>query len=270
MNKVKVLIVEDEVLISEYLSRHLNNAGIKVTEIVDSGEKALISVHNNVPDIVIMDIELAGKLDGIQTTKQIYKTNILPVIYLTKLSDKATFKKAKLTNPASYLSKPFNQFDIINAIELALYNSSCVQEKKDTKQSRSDNPIYLVNNMIFVKDSKNLFIKVAIKDIVFIKAEGSYSSIKTIDDLLMTSYTLKAINDKIQHPELIRIHRSFMVNVNRIVTIIGKKSVILNVENLEKPDNSLGESNTKKQELQIEIPIGEDFRESFYNKLKVI
>ena len=154
MGKIKVLIVENEVIISEYLASHLKNSGYQITDIVESGEHALQSIEKNLPDIVIMDIELEGELDGIQTTEEINKILKLPVIYLTKLSDKPTFKRALQTYPASYLVKPFNEVDLMNTIELTLFNASCAEKKNDIKNDIPDNPIYALSNKVFIKNSK--------------------------------------------------------------------------------------------------------------------
>ena len=109
MEPAKILIVEDEFIIAEKLSADLSDIGYDITEVVSSGENAISSVTENPPDLIIMDINIDGELDGIQTAKKILSLMAIPVIYLTGLTDQSVFQKARLTRPAGYLSKPYNQ-----------------------------------------------------------------------------------------------------------------------------------------------------------------
>ena len=267
MSKIKVLIVEDEAIISEYLARHLEKSGYQITGIVESGKHALQSIEKNLPDIVIMDIELEGEVDGIQTTEEINKNLKLPVIYLTKLTDKPTFKRALQTYPASYLVKPFNEVDLVNTIEITLFNASCIENINNVPNDTSDNPFFSLENRVFIKNSKNHLIKVEINDINYIEGDGSYSKIYTKSGNHNSSYSLKVVLEKISHPDLIRIHRSYIINLNKIVTVIGKKKVIINLKDTK--DFTI-DSNQNPQEPTKNISIGEEYKDNFFKMLKRI
>jgi CheY-like chemotaxis protein len=90
----------------------LSNLGYEVTGILPRGEEAIVHVDENKPDIVLLDINLKGKFDGIETALQIHKLANIPIIYLTANSDEATFNRAKVTKPYAFISKPYKQPDL--------------------------------------------------------------------------------------------------------------------------------------------------------------
>jgi two-component system, cell cycle sensor histidine kinase and response regulator CckA len=116
----RIFVVEDEAIISEDISQTLQQLGYGIAGTSESGVHALLEVERTRPDLVLMDIQLAGRLDGIQTTAAIRKRWSIPVIYLTSHSDEATLARAKETGPHGYLLKPFNERDLRTAIEVAL------------------------------------------------------------------------------------------------------------------------------------------------------
>lgn len=116
----RIFVVEDEVIISEDIAQTLQQLGYTIAGTSESGVHALLEVERTQPDLVLMDIQLAGRLDGIQTTAAIRKRWSIPVIYLTSHSDEATLARAKETGPHGYLLKPFNERDLRTAIEVAL------------------------------------------------------------------------------------------------------------------------------------------------------
>jgi signal transduction histidine kinase/DNA-binding NarL/FixJ family response regulator len=126
--KIKILVVEDETLIGLDIKESLITLGYDVPNIAISGEGALDAVQKERPDIVLMDIYLAGSLDGIQTAKIIRDRDNIPIIYLTAYSDTDTLKKARETTPYGYLLKPFDGQQAKASIEMAL-GKHAVEEK---------------------------------------------------------------------------------------------------------------------------------------------
>ena len=116
----KILIVEDEMLIGAKISMQLTILGYEVTGILPRGEEALLHVEDNKPDIILLDVNLKGKLDGIETAERLQLRHSIPVIYLTANGDAATFNRAKHTKPAAFISKPYKQLDLQRAIELTI------------------------------------------------------------------------------------------------------------------------------------------------------
>ena len=116
-----VLIVDDDENMAETLSEALQQLDYNVAGAVTNGADAIVCVQNNVPDIILMDIELLGDMDGVQTSKEILLISEVPVIYLTGWTDDKTLDKVKKTNPFGYIVKPFEIIELKVAIELALY-----------------------------------------------------------------------------------------------------------------------------------------------------
>ena len=117
---IKILVVEDEMIIGAKISMQLTSLGYEVTGILPRGEEAILHVQENKPDIVLLDINLKGQLDGIATAFRIQQLADIPIIYLTANSDEATFNKAKASKPYAFISKPFKQLDLQRAIELTI------------------------------------------------------------------------------------------------------------------------------------------------------
>ncbi|MGD1804684.1 putative bifunctional diguanylate cyclase/phosphodiesterase [Dapis sp. BLCC M126] len=116
----KILVVEDELIAAENISRNLKKLGYEVIGIVDSGEEAIQAATNNHPNLVLMDIMLQGDLDGIQAAGHIRSELKIPVIYMTAYADDDTLGRAKLTEPYGYLVKPFKPQALKTTIEIAL------------------------------------------------------------------------------------------------------------------------------------------------------
>jgi CheY-like chemotaxis protein len=121
MSKAKILVVEDSFIVAYHLQAVLEGEGYTVLGKCDNGESAIELLSKKKPDLVLMDIMLAGELDGIQTATIIRTKFNLPVIYITALTDKDTISRAKVTEPYGYLTKPFEDREIFTAIEMALY-----------------------------------------------------------------------------------------------------------------------------------------------------
>lgn len=121
MNKGRIFIVEDEALIAMELADRLARLGYEVVGTASRGEEALDRVPDLAPDIVLMDIRLAGDLDGIEAARRLRERTEVPVIYLTAYADPALIERATMTDPYGYLSKPFEAKEIVATIEMALY-----------------------------------------------------------------------------------------------------------------------------------------------------
>jgi len=125
----KILIVEDEGIVSLHIKKTLEDLGYVVSDIAGSGEDAIIKAMENRPDLVLMDIVLQGIVDGIDAAEKIRALFNIPVIYLTAHADESTLQRAKLTAPFGYIVKPFKERDLHIAIEFALYKAKMGAEK---------------------------------------------------------------------------------------------------------------------------------------------
>lgn len=116
----RILIVEDEALIAEELADRLRRLGHAVVGQADCAEDALASVREERPDLVFMDIRLKGRRDGISVAAELYAEYGIPVVYLTAHSDGETVRRARETAPFGYVLKPFQERDLLVAIEVAM------------------------------------------------------------------------------------------------------------------------------------------------------
>ncbi|HEB62060.1 MAG TPA: response regulator transcription factor [Bacteroidetes bacterium] len=122
MSEIKVLIVEDEVLIANDIAELLEDEGYTISGIAYNSKKALELLRQNKTDIVLLDIELNSELSGVDLAKTINHQYHLPFIFLTSFSDRATLEKVKSTNPMGYLVKPFEEKTLMTTMEIALFN----------------------------------------------------------------------------------------------------------------------------------------------------
>lgn len=216
--KVKILVVEDNAVVAEDLSQILTGYGYHVVAIEDNGNDALESIKEHDPDIALLDIHLKGDLTGIEMARIINEKYTLPFIYLSAYSDETTFEAAKLTRPHAYVVKPFNEKELRLAIELALFTYS--QDDQESEIQQTDHG-YFLRDSIFVKDG-NRFIKVPLKEILYLEATGSYCKLFSIDREFTVSCNLNKLSSKIAEHNFIRIHRSYVVNLNHIKGINGE------------------------------------------------
>lgn len=134
MTKKQILVVEDESIVAEDIRRSLQNLGYEVPAVVSSGEKAIKKVEELSPDMVLMDIVLQGKIDGIEAAEQIRSNFNIPLVYLTAYSDEKILERAKITEPYGYIIKPFKERELHINIEIALYKHKMEKKLKENKE----------------------------------------------------------------------------------------------------------------------------------------
>lgn len=133
MTLSRVLVVEDERLVALSMQRKLESLGYSVLTTVATGEEAIQQVSQVQPDLILMDITLAGEMDGITAASIIRQNHNIPIIYLTAYSDEATLQRARLTEPFGYLLKPFEGKELQTAIEMALYKHQMDRKLREKK-----------------------------------------------------------------------------------------------------------------------------------------
>ena len=121
--KGKVLIVEDEPIVALDLKQEVENLGCEVVGVAESAEEALAATDTHRPDLVLMDIRIAGSLDGIQTARVLRNWYQVPSIFLTSYSDERTIARAAREMPYGYLTKPFQSAELKAALRVALHKS---------------------------------------------------------------------------------------------------------------------------------------------------
>ncbi|MEZ4878491.1 MAG: LytTR family transcriptional regulator DNA-binding domain-containing protein [Flavobacterium sp.] len=220
----KILIIEDEMIIAANISLQLTNLGYKITGLIPRVNDVLPSIIQNVPDIILLDINLNDDIDGIELAHIIQKNYKIPIIFLTANADEAHFKRAKATNPYAFLTKPFKKIDLQRAIELTLLRVEEENKLENSIEVVNENP-FVLSDCIFVR-SHDKMVKVCIKDILYIEAERNYCKIHCRDKEHLIVSTLKELDEKLSANTLMRIHRSFIINMNHIDEIATSHVVI--------------------------------------------
>jgi DNA-binding LytR/AlgR family response regulator len=220
---MKILIVEDQMLIAANIANQLEGIGYEVVGIIPRGEEAVKFVQNEKPDLVLMDINLKGELDGIETAQRMQQDGKIPIIYLTANSDDAHFERAKETNPYAFISKPFKKLDLQRAIELA--SARIIQENNEVKAELSN---LKLDDRIFVRHNE-VMVKIIIEDIYYLEADRNYCQVFTKNNTYLLVNTLKNMEDKLPAEIFQRIHRSYIVNIKHVnevaqnhITVEGK------------------------------------------------
>ena len=120
MPNARILIVEDDAIIGRHIQAILKKAGYEICGVVTSGIDAIQNAHDLKPELILMDIQLEGSMDGIKTAQTIQASFNVPIIYLTAFADSQTLQRAKITDPFGYVLKPFEERGLITNVEMAL------------------------------------------------------------------------------------------------------------------------------------------------------
>jgi len=240
MDKIKILVVEDEIIIADNLCDVIEELGYEALEPALNYTEALEFIETEKPDIAILDIQLGGRKTGIDIAKEIIKNYNFPYIFLTSNSDEETIKEVKALNPPAYLVKPFTKEELYASIEIVLHNYS---EKNDSAKKPSD----VSQNSLFIKE-KGVYKKIVLKDVLYLKSEHVYTELfleNNRSQLIRVS--LNNIIYKL-NSSFIRVHRSYVINIYYLDEI--------NSTSLKISGNI--------------IPIGNTYKDDLFNKLNLI
>jgi two-component system response regulator LytT len=245
MSKVKILVVEDELIIAEDIRMMLEELGYEVVGIAQNYNEAVSILDHQDPDIVLIDIVLPGQKDGIDLAHIIKEEYRLPLIFITSHSDKATVERAKQVRPDGYLLKPFEKHDLYTSIEIAVYNFVYKNDQKEKYSDIKENNYFLKDSIFIRKDY--LLIKIRFDELKWIKSEGNYLELHCKDKKHLIRSSLKDFIHKLPETQFLQIHKSYSVNIN-FVDAINHKYIRIH---------------------ESKIPIGRAFYEKVMKKLDV-
>jgi two-component system LytT family response regulator len=224
MDSINVLIIEDTPEQSDALSKVLLDNNYNIVGVARNYTDALTLFYKSTVDIIVIDVFLDGKPDGITfaETINIVPNASKPFVFLTSSQDRQIFERAKLTKPFSFLMKPFNELEIIYALEMAVekfYEQTNVflSEDQDTVIS---------NDYMFIK-KKNTLKKVSLKDIIYIEVEDRYCNIITEKEKFVILISLTKISELLDKNKFIRTHRNYIVNSDTIEEIILADNLVI-------------------------------------------
>ncbi|HCM77581.1 MAG TPA: hypothetical protein DIS90_14450, partial [Cytophagales bacterium] len=183
MNKIRIVILEDEFIVAEDISTLLTEYGYDVVRVFDNAEEAVSNILTSPPDLLLVDIHLAGAMTGIELVQKVKESLAIPVIYITANSEPGTYQLAKATRPNAFLVKPFTPANLLASIDLALFNFS-----REETPDRIEKPIVfegefetIIHRCLFIKSSGK-YRKLCPNDILFVEASGSYVNIQTTEE----------------------------------------------------------------------------------------
>lgn len=248
---INILVTEDESLIRKDIVMRLVKLGYNVVAEADTRERAVKAALKHRPDLALMDIRLKKDLlGGIEASKEIKEHLDIPIIFLTANADEVTVSEAKLVEPHGYIHKPFKDIDIKTAVEIALH------KHKSEKEMRVENDLlksltkYKAEaEFLFIKE-KGVFKKINPSDIFYIEALKDYVLLIMKDRKYTIHITMKELVRKLPDTIFQRIHRSYIVNMNKIEMIHL--------------------SNVKVEGFETNLPIGGSYKKPLAARINVL
>ena len=207
MNKIKIGIIEDEMIIVETIVLALDKLGYEIVGTAGTYEEGLEMIVKNMPDLVLLDINLGAKKDGIDLAIALKERFGTPVIFLTANSDSVTIGRAKEIHPLAFIVKPFSKNDLFSAIEIGWNNYNTVMDASKT---------------IVLKIGRT-FEKVILDTVLYFKNDQNYIEIYMISGkILLVRYTTAEIVALLPANQFIKINRTYIVNVKAVDKIDSK------------------------------------------------
>lgn len=226
--KIKILIVEDEIMIAEDIALRLTDMGYQVAATFDNVDDTVTFLTQNAIDILLLDISLKGDKTGLDLAGIVNEQFHIPFIFLTSLANDQVVEQAKLVSPAAYLLKPFNDRQISIAIEMALFNfygKTQLSTSPKTEQPGSNQRQTASPDCLFFKKGTH-YQKVALQNILWLQAESNYTTIFTQTEKYTYSCVLKHFEDKLPANQFVRVHRSYIVNICNVSGLEGNSLLI--------------------------------------------
>lgn len=240
MSKMKVLVVEDEMLVAMDIQESLESLGYEVQNTVATGKAAIGEAEKNLPDVILMDIMLKGDMTGIEAANIIRRNHDVPIIYLTANADIATIEKAKISLPYGYIIKPFTEKDLQTNIEIARFKfENDLKSKMESDQFNRFFDAGEQNKHVIVEGQKGLE-KLKLEDIYFLEGHEDATTIHLSDEEVVMSKSLEDAGELLPPEKFIRVNDHHIVNVDKIflakypeIIIADKMNVIIVDENMK-------------------------------------
>lgn len=228
MENLRILLLED-----------LDKEAKQVTTLLEENKYEVIrakniieaekEVKNRYFDLIILDIMIDGKPEGITLAKRINKENIdIPFLFLTSMQSKAIFDEAKLTNPLVYLLKPYNKLELLYSLELAI--ESCYQQNNSI--SFADDSGVLSPKYLFIKHKRSV-VKVDVDAINYIDVKEKYCNLQCNEGRYLIKLSLIKLKEMLNNDNFKQVHRNYLVNMKSIKEIYLEDNLII-LNNLEK------------------------------------
>ncbi|MBI2722003.1 MAG: response regulator transcription factor [Bacteroidetes bacterium] len=209
MESLKILIVEDKVLIAEDLKNHLYKFSQSDICLAHSKDDAIKQLDTFKPDVAILDIEMERETDGLEIGEYINLNYQIPFIYVTAHSNIAMIKEIVKTKPRAYFTKPIKKTDLL--VSLYLIASQRLQLKKSCLQIKNGDEVVII----------------PFDTILYIEGDGNYINIYYGEKKIMSRQSLSSIMEFLEPKLFFRIQRSYIINISK-VRRYSKKEVEIN------------------------------------------
>lgn len=231
------MIVEDELIIAADLKDRLTELGYEVGAVCHSGEDAIEVFAEVKPALVLMDVNLAGKLDGVETAMKLRESGNTRLIFLTSNSDDKTFTRAQAAQPQAFLSKPFRGRDLKHAIKLALGEDSPASSGPAPAEPEAGT---VFEDRIFVMHRDRL-VRLLLEDVYWFEADNYYAKAITAERDYLVTKTLKKVSTQLPLvSDFFRVNRSYLINLRQVTEIgevklfFGEKEITVNKSGRDK------------------------------------
>ena len=215
---MKIGVVEDEAVIAEHICETLEALGYLTTGPALNYTEAIEMILDEEPDLLLLDIQLAGRKDGIDVARKVRETVDIPFIFLTANADAATIERAKEVNPPAYLVKPFNKEGLFASIEICLANASAKKMADPSEKPNSEDEQFVIKDALFLKDGA-CYRKIRFADILYLKSDHVYVEVHTRGKNVLVRTSMKEFLPKFSNSNFLQVHRSYVVNLNHVVGI---------------------------------------------------
>lgn len=210
--KLSVLIVEDNLSFALELQMQVEELGYNVLGRVDNSAEALDTILSEQPDIILMDIDIKGKLTGAEIGERIRHLNI-PILFITSFGDDAHYAAAQKSNMVGYLVKPVDKYSLRTALQLAFQNAQ--QPKPILNPDRGEGH-FLSKDYLFFK-KKEAYHKVPIRSIAFIRSSNNYcETITDQNETFITRINISQMEELLPQKDFMRTHRQYIVRLDKI------------------------------------------------------
>lgn len=230
--RARLLIVEDEGIVALNIQNRLEGLGYSVVATVSSGEEAIQVARETRPDLILMDIKLDGKVDGIEAAAEIHRLFHLPVVYLTAYTNDETLNRAKLTEPYGYILKPFEARDLCTTIEVALYKYQMEQQLREREQWLATT-LKSIGDAVITTDTEGL--------VTFMNPVAEALTRWSLEEVIGNDLThvFQTINEKtravVENPVLLALQQGITVGLDNHTLLVTKDGAEIPIDDSAAP-----------------------------------
>lgn len=219
MEKLRLLVLEDQVMVAADLVDMLQQLGHEVLACVDNGQDALDEATKQQPDLALLDVKVKGNMNGLEVGRRMKSELDLPIIYLTAMDE--VYDLAKDTQPHDFLNKPVDPVRLKRSIELAVQHT---RSSDDISK-----PAGFPEGVVFMRHNDRRR-RVELKDVLYLKADGGYCHVHLKGDKITLARPMRAVLDELnrydRQGKLLQVHRSHSVNIDHVTDIRGNMLMV--------------------------------------------